>query len=189
MKPKPSEVEYAAEKARENPMHPDSHARTPQKPEISIIDRRLKAGSIFASASIPIPATEPGRWTFREVNTRISDDHLNTMLHKKFWAYATVSDLACDPGAFSFREQDKKLVKGPHGEIVLMKMPTADYQAVQAEKDRQNRLNTFGDVKRSVVSAADAQDQTGRGAEFLDRHLKGLTVTDSRELVPLDDAA
>lgn len=161
----------------------------PKNPEISIIDRRLKAGSIFASASIPIPATEPGRWVFREVNTRIADDHLWTMLHKKLWTYALASDLDCEPGAFAYRELDGQLVKGLHGEIVLMKMPAADYRAVQMEKDRQNRLNTFGSVKQSIVAAADTEDRSGRGAELLDRHLKGLHVTDSRELVPLDDEA
>lgn len=158
-----------------------------KKPPISIIDRRLKAGSIFASVSIELPAKEPGRWVFREVNTAISDDHLWNMLHKKLWTYAYASDLDCEPGAFAYREQDGKLVKGTRGEVVLMKMPRTDYETIQAEKGRQNRLNTFGSVKQSIVSAADRADQSGRGAEMLDRHLKGLSITDSRELVPLDD--
>ena len=168
---------------------PEHAAPTTPKPAISIVDRRLKAGSIFASASTPIPASEPGCWVFREVNTGISDDHLEIMLHKKFWEFAAAEDLACAPGAYSYRVQDGRLVKGTRGEIVLMKQPAADAAAVRMEKERENRRLTFGSAKASILSAAEREPGGDRGAEYLERQLRGLTVTDSKELVPLDDAA
>lgn len=161
----------------------------PIKREISIIERRLQSGSIFAASSQPIPLKEPDRWTLRIVNSQISDAHLWEMLAVKGWVYATPEDLAIDPHEIGFRIQDGRIVRGVHGHEVLMKMPKADYQAVVTEKDRTNRRNTFGTkaLKDAVVSAAQQEPDGDRGATFLDRHLKSISVTDGYERVNLEE--
>ena len=40
------------------------------KKPISVVDRRLASGSVFASGTQPIPLTEPNRWTVRVVNSQ-----------------------------------------------------------------------------------------------------------------------
>lgn len=168
-------------------MAKSSVAEPQKKRQVNVIDRRLKSGSIWGNTTVPIPATEPGRWTFREVNTQISHDHLYQMIHSKQWEYASPGDLACDPGMFAFREQDGRLVKGTHGELVLMKMPSEDFSAVQKEKARVNRVSTFGSAKAAVLAAASSEPDGGRGADLLDRQLQSLTVTDTRERMPLEE--
>ena len=160
-----------------------------KKKPISIVERRLKSGSVFTAGSKPIPLTEPDRWTIRIVNSQITDARLWEMQAEKGWVYLEVADLAIQPEEIGFRVQDGKVVRGTHGHEVLMKMPKADYQAIARLKDRENRKNTLGDkaVKAAIVSAADREDQSGRGAEFLDQAVNRIEVKDELERVRLDD--
>lgn len=162
---------------------------TEKKREISIVERRLKSGSIFAAGSRAIPLKEPTRWTLREVNTQINDNHLWETQAEKGWAYATADDLAIAPHEVGFRDQDGRLVKGQHGHLVLMKMEIPDFTAIQQRKDLENRKQTFGQkaVRDSILSAAASQPGGAEGAEFLARNLESVQVTDSRERVSLED--
>lgn len=159
------------------------------KREITIVERRLQSGSIFAASSRPIPLVDPKRWTVRIVNSQISDARLYEMQADKGWVYAELGDLAVKPEEIGFRVQDGRIVRGTHGQEVLMKMEQKDYRAIQTYKDAENRRNTFGSkaLKATVVGAAQAEPGGERGAEFLNRHLQNITVTDSKELVSLED--
>lgn len=156
---------------------------------ISIVERRLKSGSIFTAASRPIPLKEPDRWTIRIINSQISENHLYELQADKGWIFATPDDLAVKAGDVGLREQDGRLVRGQHGAEVLMKMERADYAAIQHAKDDANRAQTFGQqaVKRTIIAAAEQEPGGGLGAEFLERHLEHVTVKDSRERVNLED--
>lgn len=162
---------------------------TEKKREISVVERRLKSGSIFSAASRPIPLVEPDRWTVRIVNTQISDARLWEMQADKGWIYAEVSDLAVKPEEIGFREQDGRVVRGTQGHEVLMKMPKQDYAKIQKAKDDANRKNTFSQkaIKDSILGAVQAEPGGDQGADFLSRNIQNITVTDSREAVSLED--
>lgn len=159
------------------------------KREISVVERRLQSGSIFAASSRPIPLVEPERWTVRIVNSQISDAHLWEMQAEKGWIYAEPTDLAVQPHEIGFRVQDGRLVRGVQGHEVLMKMARAEYEAIQRAKDAENRKNTFGAkaLKQTVLGAAQAEPDGARGAEFLDRHMQHITIKDSLERVSLEE--
>lgn len=156
----------------------------PMKPkrEISIVERRLKSGSIFTTSSKPIPLAEPDRWAVRIVNSQISDARVWEMQAEKGWVYVTPEDLAVKAHEIGFREQDGRVVRGTSGSEVLMKMETEDYRAIQKQKDLDNRQRTFGKkaVREAVIGAAQAEPEGARGADFLHQALKGITVTDGR---------
>lgn len=163
---------------------------TPKKREISVIERRLKSGSVFATGSRPIPLKHPKQWTARVVNSQISDNRLYEMQADKGWQYLEPDDLAVKPEEIGFRVLDGKVVRGTQGQEVLMKMDISDYKAIQKAKDAETRTATFGDQanKAAIVGAAASQLQDGgRGAEYLDRHVAGITVTDSVERVSLEE--
>ena len=162
----------------------------PKKRNVSVVERRLKSGSIFSASSKPIPLTEPERWTVRFVNSQISDNRIWEMQADKGWQYAEPSDIAVPVTELGCRVQDDRIVRGQHGSEVLMKMERADYAAVQAAKDVENRRQTFGKkaVKDAIIGAAGSADGIGsQGAEFLSRNLESVTVTDSREAVSLEE--
>lgn len=159
------------------------------KKAVSIVDRRLKSGSIFGSSSKPIPLVEPERWTLRIVYSKISNAHLYDMQAEKGWVYAQPEDLAVNPVEVGFQIMDGRIVRGTQGEEVLMKMERTDYQAVQKAKDRANRENTFGKkaIKQAIVNAAAQEPGGDQGAEFLTRAVEAVSIKDSRELVSLDE--
>ena len=156
------------------------------KVPISVIERRLKSGSIFGTSSKPIPLVDPTRWTVRVVNSRISESHLYDMQAEKGWVYAEVSDLAMAPEEMGFHVLDGRVVRGEHGHEVIMKMERKDYQAVQQEKDRMNRVQTFGRkaTKQAVIGALQAAEGE-QAADFMAKAINQIQVTDTR--VAADD--
>ena len=156
----------------------------PKKP-ITVIERRLKSGSIFGTSSKPIPLTEPKRWTVRIVNSQVSEGHVYDLQAEKGWVYAEASDLAVQPHEVGFRDMGGRLVRGDKGSEVLMKMEREDYRAIQTAKDAANRKSTFGSraTKQAIINAASAQlgDQ---GADFLHRSVNSVEVKDSLVLEP-----
>ena len=159
-----------------------------RKREISVVERRLKSGSIFAISAGDIPLKEPGRWTLREVNSDLRSGRIREMVSDKQWQFAEEADLAVLPYDIGYRLLDGKLVKGPRGELVLMKMERADFRAIQLWKDRENRTATFGDkaVKAAIVSAAGKQEGD-QAAAYLDRAVSAIDVKDSLERVNLEE--
>ena len=169
---------------------PRMKADAPNKRSVSIVERRLKSGSIFSASSKPIPLVDPDRWTVRVVNAQISEARVWEMQADKGWVYAEPTDIAVPVTELGFRVQDGRIVRGQHGSEVLMKMERADYAAVQAAKDVENRRQTFGKkaVKDAIIGAAGSAEGIGsQGAEFLSRNLDNVTVTDSREAVSLEE--
>jgi hypothetical protein len=132
---------------------------------------------------------EPTRWSLRIANSEMRDGRIREMQHDKQWQFAEEADLAVTPYEVGFRLLDGKIVRGTHGSEVLMKMEQADYRAVVAMKDKENRTNTFGSkaIKQTIIAAASREPDGAQGADFLDRAVERVKVTDSLEGVSLED--
>lgn len=157
------------------------------KKPISIVDRRLASGSVFAASSRPIPLVEPEMWELRIVNTQISDQRLWEVQADKGWVYAEPSDIAVDVTELGLRIQDGRIVRGTQGHEVLMKMPKGEYRKIVKMKDAENRKRTFGDKnkhKQDIVNAA-ASELGDQAASFLNQ--QNVVINDSLERVSLED--
>lgn len=156
---------------------------TPPKRKLSVVERRLASGSVFTASSRPIPLKEPDAWVLRVVNTAISDDRLYAMQAEKGWVYALPEDLAIDPVEVGLKVLDGRIVRGDKGTEVLMKMPTAEFAAIQKMKDAENRKMTFGKkaTKDAILSAA-SQQLGDEGTEFLSRTVQSMDIKDARAL-------
>lgn len=162
---------------------------TPEKRKISVVERRLKSGLVFAGHSGAIPLKDPDRWVLREVNSEVRNGRIREMQHDLGWVYLEPDDLAVEPHEVGLSVLDGRLVKGTHGSLVMMKMERPDYQAVVKAKEEKNRAHTFGQkaIKQSILSAAQTQEGGADGAEFLNRHIGNtIQVTDSTERVTLE---
>lgn len=157
-----------------------------KKKDLSIIERRLQAGSIFGTSSKPIPLVEPQAWTLRIVNSKVNNQHLYDMQAEKGWVYATLEDLAVKPEEIGFRVLDGRIVRGTQGEEVLMKMPAKDYKAVSKEKDKVNREQTLGrKAARNTILGAMHAAGDDQGATFMEKALRSAKIEDGTERVPL----
>jgi hypothetical protein len=160
-----------------------------KKRDVVLQDRRLASGSAFARGSRSMPLKEPHRWTTRDVNRDISDDHIFVMQTDLGWVYAQASDFAVDPIIFGWHAEDGRLVKGQRGQIVLMKKPLADYQAIMAMKDAENRIQTFSPKanKAAIVANAEREPDGDQAADLLQRSVQSLEVKDWRGAAPSED--
>lgn len=167
----------------------DKTTAVEKKRDIVLQDRRLASGSAFARGSRSMPLKEPKRWTTRDVNRDISDDHIFVMQTDLGWVYAEASDFAVDPVIFGWHEEDGRLVKGARGQIVLMKKPLDDYQAITAMKDKENRIQTFSPKanKAAILASAEQEPDGDRAAEALSRSVQSLEIKDWREAPPNED--
>ena len=158
------------------------------KKPISVVERRLQSGQVFTAGSSGIPLKEPKRWMIRWANSQISADHVFVMRAEKGWEYVGLDDLAVDPVEVGAHVLDGKIVKGDKGQEVLMKMPAKDYRALQMQKDAENRKQTFGSKATKQAIVAGASSQLGdQAASYLHDQLHNISVTDSREVVNLEE--
>lgn len=151
------------------------------KKSISVIERRLQSPNVFRAASQPIPLTEPGKWTLRWENSKISPDHMYRIIHELGWAYAEPGDLACKVDEIGAVERDGRVVRGERGDEVLMKMLATDYAKVAAMKDKHTREQTFGkrQTKAAIVSGV-AAEHGDQAAEWISKNVNAVTVQDAR---------
>ena len=122
------------------------------------------------------------------MNTQISDDRAWQMQADKGWVYLEADDLAVKPHEIGFRELDGRIVRGTQGQEVLMKMEVKDYRAIQKIKEAENRKQTFGAKanKAAILSAAQREADGDQGADFLNRTVNTMEITDTLERVPLE---
>lgn len=158
-----------------------------KKRDLSIADRRRAAGSIFGTGSKPIPIKEPQKWVIRNVNSKVSNQHVYNMRAEKLWEFVTPADLDCTLDEIGYRELDGRVVRGERGEEVLMKMPKRDYQEIQHDKDTTNRKTTLGAkaAKETILGAMHGAGDE-QGAEFMRRALRTAKIEDATERVSLE---
>lgn len=150
-------------------------------PKVSVLDRRL--ANPFGAPSTPVTLKTPGQWAIRIVNSTMRAGRLHDMTHAKGWAYVTPDELDGTPDELGFRALDGRLVRGEHGEEVLMKMLQSDYDQIQDAKGRLNLKNLGGDKTRSSVAQKTAQQF---GSQAGDEVYDNIKITDGREQVELE---
>ncbi len=148
-------------------------------PKVSVLDRRL--ANPLGAPSQPITLKTPGLWAVRIVSSTVRTGRLHDMTHNKGWLYVEPDELDGTPDELGFRAKDGRLVRGEHGEEVLMKIPQADYEAIQEAKARIN-LRNLG--KKDSVAQATAQKFGSEAGDTV--YGASLEVTDSRERVELE---
>lgn len=169
------------------PTDSDRHATEPVVS--AVVNRRLKSGNIFRTASAPITFKEPGRWEVRWTNTSLSPDHLWDRIHNKGWIYATPEMIATNLTEIGAELRDGRIVRGARGQEVLMVMARRDYQAIQQQKTDQVILDTFGKNRLKERMASETAAQFGPAAgDFIARHVKDMKITDRRGPATLDEA-
>lgn len=127
----------------------------PKLPKVSILDRRKL--NPFGAPSVPITLKTAGNWVVRIVNSTVRTGRLHDMIHNKGWVYVDASELDGHPDELGFHAKDGRVVRGEHGEEVLMKIPADDYEEVQ---DAKTRANLRGLGKKQTL--ADAANHVGK---------------------------
>lgn len=150
-------------------------------PKVTVLDRRLR--NPFGAPSMAITLKTPGDWTVRIVHSNVRAGRLHDMTANKGWVYVEPNELDGSPMDLGFRVVDNRIVRGEHGEEVLMKIAQADFDAIQEAKGEAN-IKALGS-KQTTERAAQATAKEF-GSEAGDTVFQNITVTDSRvnELEP-----
>jgi hypothetical protein len=156
-------------------------ARAKKLPSVSVLDRRL--ANPFGAPSIPITLKTPGEWAIRIVDGTVRAGRLHDMTANKGYVFVRPDELDGSPADLGFRVVDDRVVRGEHGQEVLMKIPQADYDAIQEAKARVNLRNMGQQTTRDRVAQATSQ---AFGDQAADTVFSNITVQDSRvnELEP-----
>jgi hypothetical protein len=157
-----------------------------------IIERRL-ADPMGGGGSLPIPSRRKDRQgrpltMFYIANAEIAADHVWRMRKVLGWEFATPEDIDGAAEDHGFELRDGRLVRGLKGSEVLMKMPKADYDAVQQAKSDWNRRQALGnkETKATIVERASAE-LGDEGADFLNRSISNVKIEDTYERIPVDE--
>ena len=150
-------------------------------PRVSVLERRLQ--NPFGEPSTPIELKEPG-WTVRTVNADIAADRVWRMTYKG-WERVLWTDLANHDQAGGFvRGPDGSCVRGARGQEVLMKIPSADWKAIQQRKAEINEaaMRRPHVQKQQLVEAASRQlgDEAASALNQTMRVIGDVTTTRER---------
>ncbi len=174
-----------------------SVAVTTAPPRVTVVKRRdiieRRLANPLGSGSRPIPAKAKDREGKPLVEFYIADrnlrpDYLHYMIADRGWEYATVDDIEGSPEDFGFEPRDGRLVRGERGNEVLLKMTKADRDAVLAAQSAFNRRQALGikETKQAIVEGA-SRELGDEPADFLNRSISGLEITDTMERIPEDE--
>ena len=150
-------------------------------PKVSVLERRL--ANPFGAPSVPITLKTPGQWAIRIVNGTMRTGRIHDMTANKGWVLVTADELDGTPDDLGFRVRDGRIVRGEHGDEVLMKMPQADYDQIQKAKGAYNLKQLGTKQTREAVAQATAQQFGDEAADTVNRN---ITVNDGRETSELE---
>lgn len=150
-------------------------------PKVSVLERRL--ANPFGTPSVPITLKTPGQWAIRIVNSTMRTGRLHDMTANKGWVYVTAAELDGTPADLGFRQVEDRLVRGEHGEEVLMKMLQSDFDQIQEAKSRANLKQLGSKQTREMVTQKTAQTYGDEAAGTVHDNIK---IEDSREAVELE---
>lgn len=158
------------------------------KPTISVIERRLQGPSALTVSTPEIAFKDP-IWQGYWCNTEVNPHQLQTFLKHLGWIYVEPTDLDSaveELGATVSPEG--RIVRGPRGQEVLLKMPKADYARIQKMKADENIKNTFGQkqIKDAIVAGVGGAHGE-EAADFVSRRVNTISVRDER--APEDSVA
>lgn len=154
-------------------------AKSATLPKVSVLERRLQ--NPFGAPSVAVTLKTPGEWEVRWVFSKLRSGHIYQMVHHKGWAFVEPHELDGDPAEYGLVAKDNRLVRGDHGEEVLMKMPRADFLKIRQAKADAN-LKQLG-KKQMQESAAQTATTTlgGEAGDGVFNAFKHGDVIDSRE--------
>lgn len=153
-------------------------------PKVSVLDRRKLHP--FGAPSVAITLKTPGQWAIRVVNSKSRTGRLHDIIHNKGWAYVTPDEIDGTPDEYGFDAKDGRLVRGEHGEEVVVKMPQKDFDEIQKAKSDSN-INGLSPKKTREAVAQETS--TKFGDEAGETVFKNIEVNDGRERIELDDPA
>jgi hypothetical protein len=149
-------------------------------PKVSVIERRL--AHPFGAPSVPITLKDGGAWAIRIANDKVRSGRVHQMVGLG-WVFVEAGEIDGTPEDFGFRAVKGRLVRGEHGEEVLMKMPQADFDAIQNRKAEINLKNLGSKQTKDAVAQATAVEY---GSEAGDTVFKNIDIKDGRERVELE---
>ena len=150
-------------------------------PIVSVLERRLLRP--FGEGSSPITLKAPG-FVVHVINTKVRPGRFHDVTRNKGWVPVAPEELDGAAEDYGFDCKDGRVVRGDRGEEVLVKMPAADYHAIQMAKDQWNRAQTSPAKLKSVAAEMTAAEHGDHAADYITRN---VTIRDTREPVPLED--
>lgn len=150
-------------------------------PKVSVLERRL--AHPFGAPSVPITLKDGKRWAIRIVNDGVRTGRVHQVTQMG-WTYVQADEIDGRPADFGFRVLDDRLVRGEHGQEVLVKMPQEDYDLIQQAKGRKNLENLGGKKLREDVANRSAAKFGDEAADTV--YKSEMTVTDSRVSMDLE---
>src|SRR6185503_351083 len=153
-------------------------------PKVSILERRLK--NPFGSPSEAIKLKE-GDWATRWVSETLRSGRVY-QVQNLGWDFVTPEEVVGQPSDLGCQAIDNRLVRGDAANReVLMKMPRADFEAIQRAKAETN-LRNLGSGKKLKEDAANRATQhfgTDEAGEAI--YNSDLDVRDSRVAYELEE--
>ena len=150
---------------------PPRKAQDTDAPRISVIDRRLKNPFGTPSRDIPLKG-EKRNWVVR---TFAADpEHPNRhydAVHRLGWVPLTKDDLGVSIESLGYVEStDGRIVRGEKGHEVLMGMPRADYNKIQASKGAANLASLKRDKVKAEVAQVTAKEHGDEAGDQTDKY-------------------
>ena len=150
----------------------------PKLPKVSILDRRLK--NPFGAGTVPITLKSGGPWEIRWVYAKLRPGRLYEMTNQKGWVFVEPSELDGNPDEYGLVVKDNRLVRGDHGEEVLMKMPKDIFEQIQQAKTEYNEKQLGKKQMRDAVAQAAAKEHGDQAGDVTYDAFKYGEVKDSR---------
>lgn len=151
-------------------------------PKVSILERRL--ANPFGGDSVPITLKTEGNWEIRWVYSKLRSGHLYNMVHNKGWVFVEPGELMGSPDEYGLIAKDNRLVRGDHGEEVLMKMPREMFAQIAKAKAEYN-LGQLGQKQmRDAVSQATAKKHGDQAGDSVFNAFQHGEVKDTRGVDP-----
>lgn len=153
-------------------------------PKVSVLERRLK--NPFGVSSAPITLNTPGQWAIRIINSGLRRGRMHDVTHNKGWVFVEPHELDGTPEENGFKAVDNRLVRGEHGEEVLMKMPQAEFDAIVDAKTRLNIKGLGTKAIRESVAQQTAQEYGSEAGDQVYSAFRSVEISESRSPMPLD---
>ena len=153
-------------------------------PKISVLERRLQHP--FGAPSVPITLKDGQRWAIRWANDHVRSGRVHQILQMG-WTFVTPEEIEGRAADFGFRVLDGRIVRGEHGEEVLVKMPQRDFDLIQKAKAQKNLEGLGGRKAVDDIANRTAAKFGDEAAETVSR--SEITVTDSRIAIDLEEEA
>ena len=150
-------------------------------PKISVLAKRLQQP--FGEGSPAIQLKEDG-WAVHVINTKVRPGRYHDVTRNKGWVPVLPDEVDGQAEDFGFDVRDGRIVRGDRGEEVVVKMPAADYQAIQMAKDRENRKRITARQLKADAAQATATQHGDEAGNYVHAH---ATITDARGPVPLEE--